>query len=346
MINIYTDDGWLNIPQIDKLDWLVAFIIGSRQVGKTYGTLKLLLEKGKSFIYLRRSPSELEFAMGEQTHAFKVFERDFGYKFNITKDSKYTYKVDVTKPGETEPSFHIEAMALFSLSHVRGFSALQYDEIVFDEFIPEKTVIKRGNEGDAFYNGYITLAGNRELLGMEPLRVWFLANANNLFSPILETFHLIKHIENMVKNGQEYRYCQGDYFLAMPKSEKIIGKRKSMKFFQLTGDDSEAAKMALNNEFSYNDMTDVRSIGLQEYNCVIEVEGHYIWQHKNDRSYYCCRKRSGSPYKMTRKGYEGFSKELEEISHNKFKYDYVLKRVVYVDYEEKNFWYKLMKFRE
>ena len=42
-IELYEKDGWLNIPEIDKLGTWCNVIIGPRQVGKTYGTLKRLI---------------------------------------------------------------------------------------------------------------------------------------------------------------------------------------------------------------------------------------------------------------------------------------------------------------
>ena len=48
---LYTDKGYLNIPTIaknaDSIDAAFIVIIGARQVGKTYGVLKYVLDADK-----------------------------------------------------------------------------------------------------------------------------------------------------------------------------------------------------------------------------------------------------------------------------------------------------------
>ena len=53
MTNIYTPEGWLNVPALADLPAWLRVIIGKRQVGKTYGTLKYMIESGRRFILLR-----------------------------------------------------------------------------------------------------------------------------------------------------------------------------------------------------------------------------------------------------------------------------------------------------
>ena len=63
-MKLYTPEGWLDTKHIeevaDKNDISFIIIIGKRQVGKTYGVLKLMLDEDKRFIFMRRVKVELE----------------------------------------------------------------------------------------------------------------------------------------------------------------------------------------------------------------------------------------------------------------------------------------------
>ena len=46
MENIYTQEGWLDVPKIVEKPYPFIFCTGARGVGKTYGALKYVIEKG------------------------------------------------------------------------------------------------------------------------------------------------------------------------------------------------------------------------------------------------------------------------------------------------------------
>lgn len=48
------------MPDIASLNCWLNVIIGPRQVGKTYGTLKYLLDAENQFFYMRRTGDELD----------------------------------------------------------------------------------------------------------------------------------------------------------------------------------------------------------------------------------------------------------------------------------------------
>ena len=95
------------------------------------------------------------------------------------------------------------ATSLSEIAHIRGFIGSGFSDLVFDEFIPEKGVVTRRTEGDAFLNAYTTINGNRELAGAPPLRAWLLANTNNIKSPVLDALNLTDDILWMRRKGKE-----------------------------------------------------------------------------------------------------------------------------------------------
>lgn len=340
-INLYEAEGWINIPSLANIDSNFNIICGPRQVGKTFGTLKYLIEHKKPFIFMRRTPSELDFALNDETSVFKKLGRLFGWSFDISKLNQFIYAVDITYPDGH--IMRVLATSLSSLAHIRGFNGDDYEEWVYDEFIPEINVKKMTGEGPAFINGYITINGNRELFGRKAIRVWLLANANNLNSPLLSEMRLTQKVENMSKTGQEYSLLQDrGALIVLPKSEVITEQRAKTALYKLTGTDSDTARMALGNEFAYNDFSDISSRNLTDMVCIIEHSGHYIFRSKTDGRYYCCDKKQGHPKRCRKMSSQGFKKWLIGIGFESFILDYFQHEVIYASYQEKVFWNDVM----
>ena len=79
MENIYTPEGWLDVPKIVAKPYPFIFCTGARGVGKTYGALKYVIENGIPFIYLRRTLTETEFlAANESNTPFARLNEDTG----------------------------------------------------------------------------------------------------------------------------------------------------------------------------------------------------------------------------------------------------------------------------
>ena len=174
MQNLYTPEGWLNISYLGRQPvWLIV-IIGKRQVGKTYGVLQYMLDNDLYHILLRRTTAEIDtISSTPDLNPFKVFEPK--YHVGLFKKGRFCE----IKNYFTDPDGAIEqgkqrgiATSLSQIASIRGFNGSAFTDLVFDEFIPEKGVVTRKTEGDAFLNAYTTINGNRELSGMPPLRCW------------------------------------------------------------------------------------------------------------------------------------------------------------------------------
>lgn len=333
-LNLYEEDGWINIPSISSLNTNFNILIGPRQVGKTYGTLKHLIYAGKKFIFMRRTPTELDTCLKGSTSTFQSLSLDCNFEYKVENDSQYIRRIDFYEPGAEKPFNSAIALALTSVSKIRGFSGVEYTDLVYDEFIPEVTVKRMRGEGDAFVNAYITINGNRELKGRRALRCWLLANSNDLYSPVLAELGLTEKVEHMVKKNQEYTYMEHrGCLIAMPRSEKITSKRRETALYRLTGTGTASAKMALDNDFSYNNFSDVIPMDLSEMNCIFEICGMFVWQGKVDKlQYYVCYKKAGDPKVLTTTSTRGLARELIDSGHADF-IDLIYKgRVAYASY--------------
>lgn len=300
-MNIYTPAGWLNAPHIeevaDRNNISFIVIIGKRQIGKTYNVLKLMLDKNKTFILLRGVKTEMDML---KRNVNSPFEKLKGYEKQIEFVSETEYTASITKTttetndaGEIIENKQTIGMlsALSCIGRIRGFNGDPYTDVVYDEFIPESHLLKVRHGDDAFNNMYTTIAGNRELEGKKPLRVWLLANSNNLDNDILKALNITDIVERMSLRGEESRIIKDrGIMILLPDSRVIIEKRKQTALYKAIGGDSKFARMAYGNEFAYNDYSDVYNCPLQEYKPLIVITGAFtIYLHKSDKTLYVCQ---------------------------------------------------------
>lgn len=295
-MNIYQHNGYLDAQHIDMVANRngIAFIviIGKRQIGKTYNVLKLLLDEDRPFIFMRRTATELDMLTRNVNSPFEKIPTEGHILF--AKDSKYTAEINRIEKDEDGNDILTNigmGAALSTIGNIRGFNGDQYTDVVLDEFIPEEHLFKVRHEGDAFLNAIVTITGNRELEGRPPARFWLLSNANNLNSEILEAMKITKVVEKMSLRGEESRILKDrGIMILLPEAKVISEKRKKTALYKLIGGDSKFSKMAFENEFAYNDYTDVGSKPLIEYNALVTVGKITIHLHKNDKTLYVTEK--------------------------------------------------------
>lgn len=289
-MKLYLDNGYLDAAHIDEvadrnhINFII--IIGKRQVGKTYNVLKLMLDSGRQFIFMRRVRPELDMLCKDVNSPFEKVATDV----KLRKESEYTAeiaRIKTDEEGKEERTRIGTAVTLAGIGNIRGFNGDHFTDLVFDEFIPEEQLYKVRNEGDAFLNAHVTISGNRELEGRKPLKVWLLANSNNLNSKILEALKITDVVEKMSIRGEESRIIKNrGIMVILPESKVIIDKRKQTALYKAIGSDSKFSKMAFENEFAYNDYTDVGLKPLQEYNPLITIGRITLHLHKNDKTLY------------------------------------------------------------
>lgn len=299
-MNLYHDNGYANIPEILRQGVPFSFVIGGRGTGKTYGALKYVLENNVKFCLMRRTQSQLETIAKVETNPFKSVVRDLGYDWNCDPypagKSIFAYRETYTgEDGKTEQGETLGyAVALSTISNLRGFDMTDVDILIYDEFIPERHERALKNESDAFLNAYETINRNRELQGKKALKVLALANANDFASPLMIGLGLVSTIERMISKGKEFYINPqkgiGVYLL----NDSPISKEKALTSLYKLTIGTAYNDMAINNAFDGSRDDDIKSVNLAEYVPQVGIGEVCVYKHKSESSYYISAHFSGS----------------------------------------------------
>lgn len=256
-MSLYDKDGWLNFNYILGFDPTFIIIVGARQVGKTYGVFKQALQDGWFPMLVRRTQDEIDLCCNEKYNPFRQLNEDLGDDVHVLKEKNSARIARITGYTEDNKPIYEDigvAVSLKAVSKYRGFGGGIVTDIIYDEFIPERHVQRIKNEGDAVTNMYVTVSGNREILGKKPLRMWMMANSNNIYNAVLEAFNLVDVFDEMQRKQQEVKFIKERSILLLNIMKSPVSeKRKKIALFKAIGNDSEFAKMANSNKFSYND---------------------------------------------------------------------------------------------
>lgn len=293
---LYLPGGWLNVPYLAGLNaWCIA-VIGPRQVGKTYGVIKYLLDNDIYHMYMRRTIDEMDLISQDPDYNPYLPMEGEGYHTDIVKMGKGWVVGDYDPDDEEHKIIKRRGtgLPLSRIAKIRGFSGSRYRAIVLDEFIPEGIVVVRKSEGEAFKNALVTIEGNRFLKGEQPVKVFLLANANDLFSPIMISMNLVGIVEGMIRRGEKTRITKTGVAVVLPDSREVIGKRLKDPMMKHLNDGSAFGKMAFENEFAYNKTRFVRPTNLKGYKPVVKAGRVYLWS-KGDNYYATMRSSHNGP---------------------------------------------------
>ena len=304
-MRLYDDNGYFDVENVIKAGLPYNFVIGGRGTGKTFSSLKYVIEHNKKFVFLRRTQSQVDLIGKQEFSPFKPIADYLHMDIVSVPLSKYNagfYKAIPNDEGKLTPLGEClgYAMALSTISNLRGFSAEDVELMIFDEFIPERHERPIKEEAAAFFNAYETINRNRELSGRKPLQVLCLANSNDAGNPIFTELGLIGKVEYMKKKGQSVSmdYNRG-YGIFMLDASRISKAKRETALYKLTSG-SDFEQMALDNEFDdflHDDC--IKPMPLQEYKPLCSCGELYFYRHKSNNTFYCCPKKMGSPEEFT-----------------------------------------------
>lgn len=303
MSKLYLDSGYLNMEYIFQAKTTFNFITGGRGIGKTFGAIRYLLQNRIPFIFMRRTQTQIDMVKNDDFSPFTPVCEDLGIQVKIkslNKNISAVYEAEAREDGTLEekglPLGYM--IALSTVSNIRGYNLERVKVLLYDEFIGEAQEAKIKNEGDAFKNCYETLNRNREIKGQEPMKVIACANSNNLANPLYVAFNLVTAAEKLLYSDAEMLYMpEKDVTLYHIKRSPISRRKRETALYKLSGDD-DYTRMALDNEYSANEMINIRSVNLQHYNILCQVGEAVIYKHKSESLYYVTDHIKGTPKRI------------------------------------------------
>lgn len=291
MSKIYLDNGYINIEKILNYNQPFNFIIGGRGTGKTYGALKYLYYSNTRFMLMRRTQAQCDLINKPEFNPFKALAADDDLNIAVKSISKYNSMI--IEDNEEDYKLLGYTCALSTIANMRGFDASDVKLLLYDEFIPERHERQLKNEGTAFLNAYETINRNRELKGEDPLQVLCLANAFNMANALFLEFGLVGIAEKMIlKDNDLYINRDKGILICLLNDSKISEQKRETALYRITS--GAYTDMALNNDFAYNDSSDIHSRALKEYKIVCTIGEISIYKNKGKREFYISEHRSGT----------------------------------------------------
>lgn len=279
-----TDHGYIDITD-DQLKNLNIFF-GGRGIGKTFSILKHRCinayhdPEHNKFIWLRDSNEVVKkIAAGNSlTRPIELSDQLFPH-ISIKKiEGNYCFVVD-----ENEIVIGY-LMALSTFHNARGISYEDVSCIVWDEFIPEEGTLVKKNQGSIFLNMYESVNRNREFDDIDPVKIIFLSNTNDIYSDVLADLGVASIIEQMQADQKDH-YEDADILIQFLSSAAFYEKKKDTFIYRINQNNKFNA-MALDNNFTNSTSLIKRSVRLKGSKGLLTVDNAYTLIEMPDNSLY------------------------------------------------------------
>ena len=278
------DHGYIDITD-DQLKNLNIFF-GGRGIGKTFSILKHRCinayhdPEHNKFIWLRDSNEVIKkIAAGNSlTRPIELSDQLFPH-ISIKKiEGNYCFVVD---ENETVIGY---LMALSTFHNARGISYEDVSCIVWDEFIPEEGTLVKKNQGSIFLNMYESVNRNREFDNIDPVKIIFLSNTNDIYSDVLADLGVASIIEQMQADQKDH-YEDADILIEFLSSAAFYEKKKDTFIYRINQNNKFNA-MALDNSFTNSTSLIKRSVRLKGSKGLLTVDNAYTLIELPDNSLY------------------------------------------------------------
>lgn len=296
-MRLFDNDGWPNFSETDGILSSPANIImiwGGRGTGKTYTLLKRMCEEQRHYLYLRRTPSQVDTVAADQDFwPWTPLNRDMGWDYvpRKIKGVRSMYKVC---DGDDDPEPRGTIASVVNLARTRGFSSPDTDYIILDEYQKDDLDFYRKGEGVGLANIYETVTRNRELQGKPPCKLICMSNAVGMANPYYLQWDVVDVVDRMIGTRRRWMYLpdRGIMLVDMVDSPIAEAKKDTALARSLAGTDYY--RSALENQYAGEEKSRTESRDLIQYRPVVYVGRLCIYRHKSDGSYYVCEHMSGA----------------------------------------------------
>jgi len=306
----------------------VLVIVGARDRGKTYSTLKYTYEKNEQIIFLKRQVGDISLlclnaknverkrikaarVKDDEDIDLEEFDEDddFSPYADLNEDLGINVQPKMLDKEQGIATFYDRdidtwkakkkvgiALAVKSIAKYKGFGGLRKCKyLVFDEFIPapwERGISKL--EGESVIDLYSTISRDREQRGQEALLMICLANANDLSNQMFNTLEITDDVVDMINQGEDIRVIGRKLVVLVDDSKLQVAKDEKKTLIYQDMKDTMWGRVSFNNEFARNDISCIGYTTIKKMICRCSVtyknETWYIYQ--KDEKFYVCASRS------------------------------------------------------
>lgn len=268
-------------------------IFGGRNTGKTYSVLRYATDHNIKFVYAKRTKEDVkllcaggskkakDLGVSADFSPFVSLNRDFGWNirsYMLNDDIGVFCNADAeNQPIKgKDPIGYI--MALSCIAKYKGFDMSYCDWLIIDEFVPKIWERTSRAEGESILELYKTISRDREHRDRPALKMICLANADNASSPLTNVLEVTDDIVSMAAKKEAICYNEKrDIFLhRIIDNENFKEKEKQSRIYKSMAG-TRWASMALENDFGYNDFSQVQKISLKHYRPLCKVKYKQTW---------------------------------------------------------------------
>ena len=285
-------------------------VVGGRNTGKTYGTLKYFYTRKEKFIFIKRTNEEVKMicskgaksGMKADVSPFKSLNRDLGCNiqaFPIDTGLGGFYPVDAE--GNIAGDIVGYVLSLNAGDKYKGSDFSECEAIIFDEFIPQPWVRCGRKEGEQLLDIYKTVARDRTMRDRKELKLICLANAVNVYNPTCAILDIVDDIAFMSQRRFKTPTStilndtdRGIFVRLLPISVQMKYEEEKTYFYK-SMKNTQWGAMAYDNEFSYNDLTCLGKVALKGYRPYLKLiykKATYFIYVNDEGNYYMCNSRT------------------------------------------------------
>lgn len=269
------EDIFYNFDKLFSYPFLLAFVLGERGTGKTFGSklavLKKFLKTGEQFIYLRRYKTELDTALATFWNDIQANGYFADYTLKVKKTKMLT---EFTCNGKTCGY----AVPLSTANILKSTAFPNVKTIIFDEFL-----LDNGGTYRYLKHEVTMMLDVIETVGrLRDIQVIFLGNALSITNPYFAYFNL-----ELPYNSEFRTFQDGLIVVNYIKNLKYREVKKKSKFGQLI-QNTEYGRYAIDNEMLRDNSNFIQKKPPDaSFMGVLVVNGNYIgiWYSKNGYMY-------------------------------------------------------------
>lgn len=308
----------------------IFIVLGGRNTGKTYSTLKYLYQQKEKFVFMKRTNADVKLMCSSikdkesdfsiDLSPFKSINRDLNVNvraFRMYEGFGGFWNCDNENKPHGEPVGYI--LSFNSISKFKGYDLSDCNYIVFDEFIPLPYERVNRNEGIELLDLYKTVGRSNFTLHDRVLKLICLANSTTVSCPVLNELELTDVLVDMKVNNLDELYIkEREIFIRVIPDINGFRELELQNPIYKAMSGTKWAKMSLDNDFAYNDFSSVKRVSLKGYRSLLEVKfkQRIFYIYVSDNGYYMT-------YKKTKHFIYSYDLNLEN-DQKRFYLDYVL----------------------